>query len=38
MKIVMRETFVQPSRVIYSSDEVHQLDQSLVIPPAVSMA
>jgi len=35
MKIVMRETFVQPSRVIYSSDEVHQLDQSLVIPLAM---
>jgi hypothetical protein len=35
MKIVMRETFVQPSLVIYSSDEVHILDQSLVIPPTM---
>ena len=35
MKIIMRGTFVQPSLVIYSSDEVHQLDQSLVIPPAM---
>jgi len=35
MKIIRRETFVQPSQVIYSSDEVHQLDQSLVIPPAM---
>ena len=35
MKIVMRETFVQPSLVIYSSDEVHQPNQSLVIPLAM---
>jgi len=35
MKIVMREIFVQPSLVIYLSDEVHQIDQSLVIPPAM---
>jgi len=35
MKIVMREMFVQPSHVIYSSNEVHQLDQSLVIPPTM---
>jgi len=36
MKIVMRETFVQPSLLIYSSDEVQQLDQSLAIPPTIS--
>ena len=35
MKIVMKETFVNPSLVINSSDEVHQLDQSLVIPPTM---
>jgi hypothetical protein len=34
MKILMRETFIQPSHVIYSSDEVHQLDQP-VIPLAM---
>jgi len=35
MKIVMGETFVQPSLLIYSSDEFHQLDQSVVIPLAM---
>jgi hypothetical protein len=34
MKIIMRETFIQPSLVMYSSDEVHQLDQP-VIPLAM---
>ena len=29
----MRENFVNPSLVINSNDEVHELDQSLVIPP-----
>ena len=32
----MRENFVNPSLVINSNDEVHQLDQSLVIPPAMA--
>ena len=36
MKDLMRENFVNPSLVINSNDEVHQLDQSLVIPPAMS--
>ncbi|XP_039851101.1 uncharacterized protein LOC120709500 isoform X1 [Panicum virgatum] len=35
MKIVMRENFVNPSLVINSNDEVHQLDNSLVIPPTM---
>ena len=35
MKIVMKENFVNPSLVINSIDEVHQLDNSLVIPPTV---
>ena len=35
MKDLMRESFVNPSLVIISNDEVHQLDQSLVIPPAM---
>ena len=35
MKHLMRENFVNPSLVINSNDEVHQLDQSLVIPPAM---
>ena len=35
MKDLMRENFVNPSLVINSNDEVHQLDQSLVIPPAM---
>jgi hypothetical protein len=34
-KNIMREIFVSPSLVINSYDEEHQLDQSLVIPPAV---
>jgi hypothetical protein len=34
-KIIMTEIFVSPSLVINSYDEEHQLDQSLVIPPAV---
>ena len=34
MKILMREIFVNPSLVINSNDEVQQLEQSLVIPPA----
>ena len=36
MKILMREIFVNPSLVINSNDEVQQLEQSLVIPPAMS--
>ena len=36
MKHLMRENFVNPSLVINSNDEVHKLDQSLVIPPAMS--
>jgi hypothetical protein len=36
MKILMGEIFVNPSLVINSYDEVHQLDQSLVVPPAMS--
>jgi len=35
MKIVMTENLIQPSLLIYSSDEVHILDQSLVIPSAM---
>ena len=35
MKLIMRETFVNPPPVLNSNDEVHQLDQSLVIPPAM---
>ena len=35
MKYLMREKFVNPSLVINSNDEVHQLGQSLVIPPAM---
>jgi len=35
MKFVMRENFVNPSLVINSNDEVHQLDNSLVIPPTM---
>ena len=35
MKNLMRKNFVNPSLVINSNDEVHQLDQSLVIPPAM---
>ena len=35
MKNLMRENFVNPSLVINSNDEVHQLEQSLVIPPAM---
>ena len=35
MKDLMRENFANPSLVINSNDEVHQLDQSLVIPPAM---
>ena len=35
MKIIMRETFVNPSLVINSNDEVYQIDQSLVIPSIV---
>ena len=35
MKFVMREDFVNPSLVINSNDEVHQLDNSLVIPPTM---
>ena len=35
MKILMREIFVNPSFVINSNDEVHQIDQSLVIPPVL---
>ena len=35
MKDLMRKKFVNPSLVINSNDEVHQLDQSLVIPPAM---
>ena len=35
MKDLMRENFVYPSLVINSNNEVHQLDQSLVIPPAM---
>ena len=35
MKFVMRENFVNPSLVINSIDEVHQLDNSLVIPPTM---
>ena len=35
MKDLMRENFVNPSLVINSNDEVHQLDQSLIIPPAM---
>ena len=35
MKHLMRENFVNPSLVINSNDVVHQLDQSLVIPPAM---
>ena len=31
----MRENFVNPSLVINSNDEVHQLDQSLVISLAM---
>ena len=33
--VIMRENFVNPSLVINSNDEVHQLDQSLVIPPVM---
>ena len=32
MKDLMRENLVNPSLVINSNDEVHQLDQSFVIP------
>ena len=32
MKDLMRENFVNPSLVINSNNEVHQLDQFLVIP------
>ena len=35
MQIVMRENFVNPSLVINSNDEVHQLDNSVVIPPTM---
>ena len=35
MKNLMREKFINPYVVINSNDEVHQLDQSLVIPPAM---
>jgi hypothetical protein len=35
MKILMRKNFVNPSFVINSYDEEHQLDQSPIIPPAV---
>jgi hypothetical protein len=35
MKILMRETFVNPSLVINPYDEEHQLDQSPIIPPVV---
>ena len=35
MKDLMRENFVILSLVINSNVEVHQLDQSLVIPPAI---
>ena len=35
IKIVMRENFVNPSLVINSNDEVHQLNNSLVIPPTM---
>jgi hypothetical protein len=35
MKIVITETFVNPSLVINSNDEVQKLDHSLVIPPAI---
>ena len=35
MKIVMRQNFVNPSLVINSNDEVHQLNKSLVIPPSM---
>ena len=34
-KDLMRENFVNPCLVINSNDEVHQLDQSLVISPAM---
>ena len=34
MKILMRAIFVNPSLVINSNDEVQQLEQSLVFPPA----
>ena len=36
MKILMRAIFLNPSLVINSNDEVQQLEQSLVIPPAMS--
>ena len=32
MKLLMRENFVNSSLVINPNDELHQLDQSLVIP------
>ena len=35
MKILMRKTFASPSHIINSYDEVHQLDNSLVIPPTM---
>ena len=35
MKDLMRENFANPSLVIDSNDEVHQLDHSLVIPHAM---
>ena len=35
MKILMRETFASPSQIVNSYDEVHQLDNSLVIPPTM---
>jgi hypothetical protein len=35
MKILMRENFVNPSLVINSYDEEHQLDQFPIIPPIV---
>ena len=35
MKHLMRENFINPYLVINSNDEVHKLDQSLVIPPAM---
>ena len=35
MKDLMRENFVNLSLVINSNDEVHQLDQSIVIPPTM---
>ena len=31
----MRETFASPSQIVNSYDEVHQLDNSLVIPPTM---